>query len=94
MSATLLIRSLSFVGFLFESVVVGFDVSQFLAIVADSVVPGTCSGFADCLAVGKNFFPSCSIGRSNLVLHKFHMPSLWQKTFSELLQSGVLNGSC
>ena len=40
MLATLLILSLSFVGFCFECPVVGFDVSRFLAIVADSVVPG------------------------------------------------------
>ena len=43
MSATLLIRSLSFVGFFFECPAVGFDVSQFLAVVADSVVPGLAS---------------------------------------------------
>ena len=40
MPATLLIHSLSFVGFCFECPEVGFDVSWFLAIVADSVVPG------------------------------------------------------
>ena len=37
MQATLLIRSLSFVGFCFECPIVGFDVSRFLAVVADSV---------------------------------------------------------
>ena len=40
MPVTLLIRSLSFVGFGFESAAIGFDVSWFLAIVADSIVPG------------------------------------------------------
>ena len=40
MPATLLIRSLSFVGFCFECAEVKFDVSRFLAIVADSVVSG------------------------------------------------------
>ena len=40
MSVTLQIRSLSLVNFFFDCVEVGFDVSQFLAIVVDSVVPG------------------------------------------------------
>ena len=40
MPATLLICSLSFVGFCFECPIVGFDVSWFLAVVANSVVPG------------------------------------------------------
>ena len=40
MSATPLIRILSFVGFFFECPAVGFDMSWFLTVVADSVVPG------------------------------------------------------
>ena len=40
MLATLLVHSLSFVGFCFQCTIVDFDVSRFLAIVADSVVPG------------------------------------------------------
>ena len=39
MPDTLLIRSLSFVVFDFECAVIGFDVSRFFAIIADSVVP-------------------------------------------------------
>ena len=39
MSVTSLINSLSFVSFCFEYPTVGFDVSRFLAVVADSVVP-------------------------------------------------------
>ena len=40
MPATLLIRSLSFVSFCFECLAVGFDLSWFLEVVVDSVVPG------------------------------------------------------
>ena len=40
MPVTPLISSLSFVGLGFECPAVGFDVSRFLAVVADSVVPG------------------------------------------------------
>ena len=40
MPATLLIRSLSFVGFGFECAAISFDMSRLLAIVASSVVPG------------------------------------------------------
>ena len=51
--------------------------------------PGTCSGFVDLSAVGKNFFLGCSVARSNLVLHRLRLPSLLQKTSSELLRLGL-----
>ena len=40
MSATLLLGSLSLIVFGLECTTIGFDVSGFLAVVADSIIPG------------------------------------------------------
>ena len=57
MSVTPLISSLSFVLFLLECPVVGFDVSRFLAVIADSVVPGLASASLIVLRSGRTSSP-------------------------------------
>ena len=53
MPATLLIRSLSFVVFCFECAEIGFDVSQFLAVNAGSIVPGLAPALLICRRSGR-----------------------------------------
>ena len=82
MPATLLIRSLSFVGFGFECAAIGFDVSRFLAIIAGSVVPGLAPASLIFRQSGRT---SSSVFRS--VGGTLYYIGFVGRSFSELLRS-------
>ena len=100
MPAILLICSLSFVGFFFECPVVVFDVSRYLAVVADSVVPGLVPASLIVRRSGRTSSPVVrSVGRT------LYYISFLCRVFGERLSPscfsqdcardfGVLDGSC
>ena len=100
MPATPLIRSLSFVGFCFECLEVGFDESRFLVVVADLVIPGLAPAS---LIVRRSGRTSALVVRS--VGRTLYYIGFFCRVFGERLSPscfsqdctrdfGVLNGSC
>ena len=100
MPATLLLLSLSFVGFGFEYLTVGFDVSRFLAEVADSVVSGLAPASLIVRRSGRTSSPVVRlVGRTlyyvNFVFRVFGerlSPSCFSQDCAYDFE--VLNGSC
>ena len=89
MLATLLIRSLRFVGFCFECPAVAFDVSRFLTVVADSVVPGLAPAS---LLVRRSGRTSSSVVRS--VDRTLYYVSFIYRVFGKRLSPSCLSQDC